>query len=97
MATVYYMNNENYEGEFKYKMPAGALGFSVMLFLLTSALCVILLIVRRYLVGGELGGPYRSRVISALICTSLWIIYITFSSLQVYDVIDDPFSSSTAT
>ena len=92
-ATIYYKSNLNYNGDFEYYLPAGALGFSVMLFLLTSAFCVGILMFRRFTVGGELGGPPTSRYITAAICFSLWCIYIFFSILQVYGVIDDPFSS----
>jgi len=63
-------------------VPAGTLGFSVMLFLITSVLCFMVLTIRRIVVGGELGGPIGTARLSAGICFSLWVIYITFSILN---------------
>lgn len=40
----------------KYFVPAASLGFSVSLFCVCAVLCIILLLVRRFKVGGELGG-----------------------------------------
>ena len=39
-----------------YYVPAGSLGFSVVVFIVVAITCVFILLVRRYLVGGELGG-----------------------------------------
>lgn len=72
----------------KYVTPAGDLAFSVMLFLITSVLCFMVLGVRRYALGGELGGPKGSRYFSAFLCVSLWVIYTTFSTLKAYNVIN---------
>jgi hypothetical protein len=48
--------NGHHEGGNEYKVKAGSLGFSVMLFLVTSITCLITLVIRRKVVGGELGG-----------------------------------------
>jgi len=64
-----------------YKVPAGDLVFSVFIFLVVAVLCFLILIARRIVIGGELGGPFLSKYISASVCVFLWIIYITFSSL----------------
>jgi len=71
-----------------YVTPAGALAFSVMLFLITSLTCFFILGVRRAVLGGELGGPKPSRYISAFMLISLWVIYVLFSTLMAYEVID---------
>lgn len=63
-------------------VPAGKLGFSVMMFLITSIICFIILTVRRIIIGGELGGPSTTKWISAIICFILWIIYIVMSILN---------------
>lgn len=65
-------------------VPAGDLAFSVMLFLITSVLCFVVLVARRFVIGGELGGPKTSAYISCFILVSLWGIYIIFSSLRAY-------------
>ena len=68
-------------------VPAGDLAFSVMLFLLTSVLCFIILVARRFIIGGELGGPKVSAYLSAALLFSLWVVYIVFSTLKAYSII----------
>lgn len=68
-------------------MPPGDLAFSVALYLATSICCFIILIARRFIVGGELGGPKTSAYASAFMLVSLWFIYVLFSSLKAYGVI----------
>jgi hypothetical protein len=58
-----------------------------MLFLITSVCCFMILIARRFIIGGELGGPKTSAYFSAFILFSLWVIYILFSSLKAYGII----------
>ena len=71
-----------------YKTPAGNLAFSVMLFLITSTICFIILGLRRFFLGGELGGPVVVKYISSMILFLLWVIYVFFSSLRAYGLID---------
>lgn len=40
-----------------YKVPAGAVAFSVFVFLVVAVICFLILIGRRVVIGGELGGP----------------------------------------
>lgn len=68
-----------------YYVPAGALGFSVMLFTLLAIVCLCFLIGRRYVVGGELGGSKFGRTGSCAFLVFLWVIYIVLSTLQAYD------------
>ena len=68
-------------------VPAGDLAFSVMLFLITSVCCFIVLIGRRIVIGGELGGPKASAYLSAIILFLLWAVYILFSTLKAYGLL----------
>lgn len=65
-----------------YPVPAGNVAFSVFVFLVVACLCFFVLIIRRIVIGGELGGPQISRVISAVVLISLWCLYILMSILQ---------------
>jgi len=67
-----------------YYVPAGALGFSVVVFIACAAVCVITLLIRRWRVGGELGGGQLGRTVSAVFLISLWFIYVIMSILQAY-------------
>ena len=58
-----------------------------MLFLITSACCFIILIARRIVIGGELGGPKTSAYLSAFMLCILWAIYIIFSALKAYGLL----------
>ena len=80
---VIYSRGENEE----YKVPAKGLDLSVVLYLSCSLVGVGILIFRRCVVKGELGGGKGGRCASAVIFTCLWLIYIVFSCLGQYDVI----------
>lgn len=58
-----------------------------MLFLITSSVCFVVLLTRRKLLGGELGGPKTSRTGSTIFLILLWVIYITFSTMRAYLII----------
>lgn len=78
---------ENAQGT-RYKTPPGTLGFSVVLFLCTSITCFIVLIVRRNVVGGELGGSKMGRAASCAFLVFLWLVYIVMSTMQAYKIIN---------
>jgi solute carrier family 8 (sodium/calcium exchanger) len=81
LAVIYYQAKGD-----KYEVPAGSLSFSVMLFLIVSVTCLVFLVVRRIVVGGELGGHTTwGRYGSAAFLVFLWFIYILLSSLKAYD------------
>lgn len=65
-----------------YFVPARTLGFSVLVFIITACIAILVLIVRRRVVGGELGGSQTGRTLSAAGLTSLWFIYIIMSIFQ---------------
>jgi solute carrier family 8 (sodium/calcium exchanger) len=84
IANIYEYNKGTPEG--KYFVPAGSLGFSVVVFIICAVLCVILLLVRRKMIGGELGGGTAGRYGSAFFLVFLWIVYIVMSILQAYEI-----------
>lgn len=75
-----------------YYVPAGALGFSVVLFTVLACTCIAFLIGRRYVVGGELGGTNFGRGASCAFLSFLWVIYIVFSTLQASGLLGDDVS-----
>lgn len=83
IASVY--NRVKYNRD--YYVKTGALGFSVAMFLLTSLVCFAILMLRRWKLEGELGGPPLTKWLSAGILVLLWIFYITMSSLQTQEII----------
>jgi len=60
-------------------VPAGSLGSSVFVFVLTAIACLSLLALRRRKYGGELGGPKFSQMRDASFLVALWLFYIGFS------------------
>mmetsp|Transcript_13617 Transcript_13617/g.23183 ORF Transcript_13617/g.23183 Transcript_13617/m.23183 type:complete len:235 (-) Transcript_13617:36-740(-) len=70
-------------------VPAGTLGFSVVVFLFCASICVMVLIIRRQVVGGELGGSDNGRIGSCILLVSLWFFYIIMSILQSAGVFGD--------
>ena len=75
-----------YHGD-SYFVPAGSLGFSVVVFVACAVICVLTLLIRRAKVGGELGGESSfGRSASAAFLCSLWLVYVTMSIMQAYEV-----------
>ncbi|XP_030637198.1 sodium/calcium exchanger 2a isoform X3 [Chanos chanos] len=63
----------------------GSLAFSVTLFTIFAFISMgVLLLRRRPSVGGELGGPKVTRILTTLLFFGLWFLYILFSSLEAY-------------
>lgn len=62
--------------------PPGDLAFSVIVFLSVSLCGFAILLTRRYVIGGELGGPKTSAYASAALLVSLWLIYIILSIIK---------------
>jgi len=79
-----YYNNDFLNKE--YLAPTSGLDFSVILFLSTSLICFAVLVIRRFAIGGELGGPKSSAYASAGFLVFLWLIYVVMSSLVTYKV-----------
>ena len=80
---VIYSNGQNEV----YEVPAKGLDLSVVLFLTCCLIGVGILVFRRCVVKGELGGSPAGRAVSAIMFICLWFVYIVFSTLGQYDVI----------
>jgi len=71
-----------------FKVDPGNLRFSVTLFCCEAVLAIGLMLLRRHKsIGGELGGPRRAKIASAFFLFFLWVVYITMSALEAYDVL----------
>lgn len=70
-----------YSGAFFY-VPAGELGFSVIIFSVCCVTALGSLMVQRVKHGAELGGPY-AKPLAGFFC-GLWFFYILMSSLKSY-------------
>ncbi|XP_053177016.1 sodium/calcium exchanger 2b isoform X4 [Scomber japonicus] len=69
----------------EFKVDPGSLAFSVTLFTIFAFIAMaVLLFRRRPSIGGELGGPKVSRLLTTLLFLGLWFLYILFSSLEAY-------------
>ncbi|XP_069574373.1 sodium/calcium exchanger 2b [Brachyistius frenatus] len=69
----------------EFRVDPGSLAFSVTLFTIFAFICMgVLLFRRRPSIGGELGGPMLSRLLTTLLFLGLWFLYILFSSLEAY-------------
>ncbi|XP_072929703.1 sodium/calcium exchanger Calx [Epargyreus clarus] len=72
----------------KFIVEPGNLAFSVTMFCSEAALAVLVLVLRRRKsVGGELGGPRTIKLLTSMFFFSLWIFYLTVSTLEAYGVI----------
>ncbi|XP_076803796.1 sodium/calcium exchanger 1-like isoform X1 [Clavelina lepadiformis] len=69
----------------QYRVDVTSIEFSVMIFDSFGAVCVTFLFFRRFYFGGELGGPMRSKLLSAGFLILLWFIFIIVSSLKAYN------------
>lgn len=92
IATIYEENTpasvKGYDSGGKYYVPSESLGFSVVVFIFCAFLCILLLVVRRFVVGGELGGSPAGRAASAAFLVSLWLFYIIMCIIQAYGTYD---------
>ncbi|XP_070834397.1 sodium/calcium exchanger 1b [Chaetodon trifascialis] len=80
IAAIYHSS----KGE-EFRVDPGTLAFSVTLFTIFAFIAVgTLMYRRRPEIGGELGGPRTSKVLTAMLFVSLWLLYILFSSLEAY-------------
>ncbi|CAF1313946.1 unnamed protein product, partial [Rotaria sordida] len=76
-----------------FTVKGGDLSFSALVFSICGILCMIVLILRRYLgVFGkaELGGPIIPKYICSIFFVILWVAYLTLSGLQAYGHIKCP-------
>lgn len=59
---------------------SGNLAFSVCVFAVLAMFALSIMFLRRFAIGGELGGPMPLKVASSLCMFILWVIYIALSS-----------------
>ena len=59
-----------------FAVPAGDLSYSVGVFVCASTVCLSVLVLRRKLVGFELGGPFALKWLTFLLFVGLWLSYI---------------------
>lgn len=67
---------------------AGDLGFSVIVFSICACATIATLLLRRKVVGGELGGPNPLRNASSALLVCFWFIYVALSSWKTMDTIN---------
>jgi hypothetical protein len=83
IAATFESNKYGHIDGFKgYYVPGGSLGFSVALFCVLAVLCIIVLVLRRRVVGGELGGANPLRTGSCILLCTFWSLYIIMSIVQ---------------
>ncbi|CAM6082958.1 unnamed protein product [Calypogeia fissa] len=68
-------------------MVTSGLSFSVLIYFITFALCWVVVMARRIYLGGELGGPRNWARASSAFFVFLWLIFVGFSCLNVYNTI----------
>ncbi|XP_057963901.1 magnesium/proton exchanger isoform X3 [Malania oleifera] len=66
---------------------AGGLSFSLLVFFSTSVGCITVLVLRRWKLGAELGGPRIWAWTTSVYFMLLWIIFVVLSSLRVSGII----------
>ena len=67
-------------------MLAGPLGFSVVVFVICAIICIVTLMIRRCVVGGELGGSDCGRISTAIFFFGLWLVYVIMVILNAKGV-----------
>ena len=68
-----------------FTVPAGDLGFSVIIFAVCAVCCLGGLVLRRKLYGCELGGKAQKPF--GFFFISLWFVYVVLSTMKCYAII----------
>jgi solute carrier family 8 (sodium/calcium exchanger) len=76
-----------------YYVPQGSLTIAVITYLVCSVVGFIILIIRRIVVKGELGGSDSGRFGTAFLFTLLWIAYVIVVGLASYGYFDEPITT----
>ncbi|XVE73336.1 hypothetical protein DITRI_Ditri11bG0109500 [Diplodiscus trichospermus] len=66
---------------------AEGLSFSLLVFFSTSVGCIVVLVVRRLVLGAELGGPRFWAWVTSAFFMLLWLVFVVLSSLGVSGII----------
>ncbi|KAG2326031.1 hypothetical protein Bca52824_008759 [Brassica carinata] len=77
---------------FAYREPlyienAKGLSFSLLIFFATSVGCIVVLVLRRLIIGAELGGPRLWAWLTSAYFMMLWVVFVVLSSLKVSGII----------
>jgi len=64
-------------------------GLSVFIYCIFALVTLGMLIVRRFTLGGELGGDFNISMACAVLCYGMWLIYVVVSSMRYYDDVSD--------
>ena len=73
-----------------FEVPAGTLGFSVIVYSCCAITAIGTLVLRRNLSifgNAELGGPQVTKIVSGVFLICLWVLYVLLSSLQAIGTI----------
>jgi solute carrier family 8 (sodium/calcium exchanger) len=70
-----------------YYQKSKGLAQSVLLFIVVSLIGIMILVIRRFIYKGELGGPKTGKVVSASLFFLLWFVYVTISTLGSYELL----------
>ena len=81
IASVYYARFSSDTGG-KYCVPTSSLTYSVAIFAIFAAACFVLLLWRRWRIGGELGGDFHAQMASFAFLISLYLTYVVLSALK---------------
>lgn len=85
IAAIYYTIEDQ-----RFCVPAGSLGFSVIIFSVESIFCLGLIFFRRRFCGGELGGSTATKWCHFTVLVGLWMFYVAISTLQAYGKVGPP-------
>jgi len=74
-----------------FEVSPGSLGFSVTMFCCFAVCAIFILLARRKLSGGELGGPKGIKTVTSSIFVFFWVTYVLVSAMEAYKVIQPGF------
>ena len=81
VAIIYYESKNK-----AYSVPASTLGLEALMFFIFAAVTYILLLLKRWITGGEIGGNMAIRWLVFAVMAIMWILFIIFSALRAYKV-----------
>eukprot|EP00038_Savillea_parva_P031373 m.85770 g.85770 ORF g.85770 m.85770 type:complete len:815 (+) comp9642_c0_seq1:281-2725(+) len=73
-----------------FTVKSGALAFSVVLFTIFAIVWFVVLTLRRYLVGGELGGTGIVKWATIALFCAMWFVFILLVAFVAYGTIENP-------
>eukprot|EP00929_Paragymnodinium_shiwhaense_P076907 TRINITY_DN39591_c0_g1_i1.p1 TRINITY_DN39591_c0_g1~~TRINITY_DN39591_c0_g1_i1.p1 ORF type:complete len:1030 (-),score=160.78 TRINITY_DN39591_c0_g1_i1:249-3338(-) len=70
-------------------VPGGMLGFNVVIYLLTAAPVLLVINLRRAVLGAELGGPFGPKILTGIMFFLMWFFYLYMSIWKIRGGSDD--------